>query len=1395
MKTFVCILVLLLTSVPSPSLSQEPVPEHPRLFFNLQEANQIRTRALVPGSTENKFFLETKEVADYFVGPPDRKFEMFQEVVPNGPYTPFRQWNLYSLAFTYFVTQNPLYLQGIRDIIFGYSGHPGGLMGFQFVARNTAIVAGLAQTVDLLWNQFSESERSQILQKIQENLQNPAHPGEGVRDYFYNNYLLHDNNHMASNGIGLLSAAIVFNGDPGYPEANSDIDAVRYRIVTYQNNLIVRMNHADGAAAEGVFYGSGQYGTQIPILLVLGRWDGVNYLQQQQFSSRYTKAGQYFCYEVLPAPRDPLNRQFTAINDAYMGFSNSNGLFAGLHVLSSTHNDGYSKWVFNNTVQDVSNLVTWALWHAPTHNACRGYSFVEALHLNNDTPPTDPSGLLPKSNYFPVRGLVYIRTSDAWADNNDIQFSLTAAPAIDRSLDPPNGVLSVKHNQPDKNSITLSAFGQDFIIDVGYEGQRPEDQNYILIDGRGQSPAAIGGGMNEGRIIRYETSSAYDFVQADARCAFDTVYYHGENGTPVPVADPTNSVLNADRYVLSTRATPSTSHFFVVADDIRRDSEFHQYRWIFNTYASVSLSNPIVIQSGGKYLKIWHTEQGIPQAPESQTKLFRSEGSDSPVVKQQQTEVFQISIPTTAVNPFFHMVMVPQQSDATYPIVTNLNQQVSGGSCLKLQWSTHEDYSILKFGSTVTSSFFSTDAKLSQVRKNISSGLPVAFVASNGSQLTYESRELVNLYGQQGTVMRSGTEVDISGASITYFRIYAPNATIVRLNGVSVPLVQVNDYVEPPNVTVNRTWTGEVSTSFTITVSSGVSLTLQPGTHLHFNNGTQLIAYGALTAVGTEQEPIRFLKSSTASNWLGIHVESGLSPSELRHCVITDAITGVSVSSSRFKLKESMISNCSIGIDISGYHPKLYYQVDTNTVQNCWTSGIVINNADNVTIRDNTISGCTAGLVTTQSTARLYRNVIESSSEEGVFAGEYSNPRFGDVLLSDPGNNVIRSSRIAALHAVNSTPFLGMGCERVYGGWNSVYGDALLVHAEKGAYVTANWNWWGFDPPNEEQFLAQDVTIDYDCWMPYDPNEGMRPSASPTLISGNKGGDDPPPILSITPEGIKLRQALALRAQGEYRRALVVYANLIRTSPNAPEARIALSEARNTFYDFIHASNDTTLQSVLEDSLRVYRNVHPNAFVRRLAKALLATEIVNRRDFASAIAEYEQLLQSATTDLERTICLFALFNINAQGTRDRRDAERYLAQLQTLSPGDIRTRIASARLASMIEAEGGNGMQRPSVSGALESITSLPNEFALLQNYPNPFNPLTTIKYNLPTDSRVTLKLYDVLGREVLTIVDQQEQAGYHSTTLDASRLSSGVYFYRLQAGVFTQTKKLVLLR
>ncbi|MDY0082689.1 MAG: T9SS type A sorting domain-containing protein [Ignavibacteriaceae bacterium] len=90
---------------------------------------------------------------------------------------------------------------------------------------------------------------------------------------------------------------------------------------------------------------------------------------------------------------------------------------------------------------------------------------------------------------------------------------------------------------------------------------------------------------------------------------------------------------------------------------------------------------------------------------------------------------------------------------------------------------------------------------------------------------------------------------------------------------------------------------------------------------------------------------------------------------------------------------------------------------------------------------------------------------------------------------------------------------------------------------------------------------------------------------------------------------------------------------------------------------------------------------------------------------------------------------------------------------------------------------------------------NLVTEYDLAQNYPNPFNPSTTIKYQLPKDGIVTLKVYDILGSEVATLVNEQKTAGRYEVSFDASKLASGVYIYKLQSGEYVSSKKMMLLK
>jgi len=101
-----------------------------------------------------------------------------------------------------------------------------------------------------------------------------------------------------------------------------------------------------------------------------------------------------------------------------------------------------------------------------------------------------------------------------------------------------------------------------------------------------------------------------------------------------------------------------------------------------------------------------------------------------------------------------------------------------------------------------------------------------------------------------------------------------------------------------------------------------------------------------------------------------------------------------------------------------------------------------------------------------------------------------------------------------------------------------------------------------------------------------------------------------------------------------------------------------------------------------------------------------------------------------------------------------------------------------------------------SATASVERLSDArPSGYVLEQNYPNPFNPSTTIRYAIPQSAQVSLKVYDVLGREVATLVNARQSAGVYVANFDAAALPSGMYFYRLQAGSFSETRKMMLIK
>jgi hypothetical protein len=146
----------------------------------------------------------------------------------------------------------------------------------------------------------------------------------------------------------------------------------------------------------------------------------------------------------------------------------------------------------------------------------------------------------------------------------------------------------------------------------------------------------------------------------------------------------------------------------------------------------------------------------------------------------------------------------------------------------------------------------------------------------------------------------------------------------------------------------------------------------------------------------------------------------------------------------------------------------------------------------------------------------------------------------------------------------------------------------------------------------------------------------------------------------------------------------------------------------------------------------------------------------------------------------KTDIMFGFFTITSY-SYDFVDQNRTIASIDAGSTGNVPGGVSYYK--------------RESTTDVSEDHELMPNVAQLLQNYPNPCNPTTTISYLLSANSFVSLKIYDVLGNEMGVLVNDLKPAGRHTAILNAQNLASGVYFYRLQAGTFVETKKLLLLR
>jgi tetratricopeptide (TPR) repeat protein len=267
-----------------------------------------------------------------------------------------------------------------------------------------------------------------------------------------------------------------------------------------------------------------------------------------------------------------------------------------------------------------------------------------------------------------------------------------------------------------------------------------------------------------------------------------------------------------------------------------------------------------------------------------------------------------------------------------------------------------------------------------------------------------------------------------------------------------------------------------------------------------------------------------------------------------------------------------------------------------------------------------------------------------------------------------------------------------------------------------------------------------------------------------------------------------LRASLNSMLGGEFDDAIARYSKRYKTEQDPSKKRyvlIQLAECyakanKSNFTDFLNSEVRPNFKKT--DKLYATTLELENIFLTQSGK------------YDRAITNFNSLLSGFASDTAIVKhALYNLWSLYFLRLNDTLKAGQYFTELKTRFPKDNLTRHAvllakSAEVGSDLVPEGSQKSEQPEKTDTLAGNGSL-------GNYPNPFNPTTIINYQLSKSGHVTLKVYDILGREVATLVNENQNPGIHSTTFDASKLASGVYFYRLTAPGINQVKKMLLTK
>jgi tetratricopeptide (TPR) repeat protein len=550
------------------------------------------------------------------------------------------------------------------------------------------------------------------------------------------------------------------------------------------------------------------------------------------------------------------------------------------------------------------------------------------------------------------------------------------------------------------------------------------------------------------------------------------------------------------------------------------------------------------------------------------------------------------------------------------------------------------------------------------------------------------------------------------------------------------------------------------------------------------------------------------------SAYSGIFITSGQEQDNtpiIENSLISNCPTGITITGTdEIVIKGNEIKQCNNGIMMINVNSGYVRGNQIDGENNLAGVGIYLQNTGGY-LRDNVIRRHATGIHLSYSSPDIGANTIEHNRDYGIYVGVGSIPDLRKRLVNPncwypiSGCNTIRENGIGDptnninIEAIGSEIYLEKSDIRINYGENEISDDReyvpthltiLLItgRLSNDGNLEAEGNYWGVVGANSGRFGELQVIYEplgeY-CLLPYMPCNGGNDIVIQTTDGKIIDTIETKQRLSALTNPLEELYSLAdkLYYSGQLEEAKEVYSQLTNGGYTNREKVYAYKK----LYDIGEImKKEEEYFTALQNQ---FNGIITNETDTLVLKALRQREIlcdVSKREYITAIEKLEGILNQNPYSRE---AIYAEIDI--------------MTLIQYIdSTGNPLGKASKYKIKGTTEyMDRLNQIVGKNFGGKLEKGEHIPDRYVLHHNYPNPFNPNTIISWRSPVGSHTTLKIYDVLGREVATLVDEYKEAGYHSVSVSSSQLllgnsiASGVYFYRLQAGEFVQTKKMMLLK